>query len=252
MLKIRIIPTLLYKNFGLVKGVGFDSWRRVGSALQSIMVYSLREVDELIFLDIAATGEGREPDYALVDDLADDCFMPLTVGGGIRSVEDVRRLLMVGADKVAINTALLARPELISEVANRFGSQCVVASIDYKANSQGKYEVYGHSGTRATGLDAVALARQVEERGAGEILLTSIERDGTMSGYDIDCLRQVCAAVRIPVIAAGGAGTPAHVLEAITAGHASAIAAASMFHFSEVTPRQVKQHLRDQGVPVRL
>ncbi len=252
MLKIRIIPTLLYKNFGLVKGIGFDSWRRTGSALQAIMVYSLRGVDELIFLDITATREGRPPDFEVVDDLADECFMPLTVGGGIRSVEDVHQLLMKGADKVAINTAALENPELISQVAKRFGNQCVVASIDFRTEADGSRQVYSHSGTVATGIDPVQLARRVEELGAGEILLTSIERDGAMQGYDLDCIRQVSETVRIPVIAGGGAGNATHVYEAIHQGHASAVAAASMFHFTEITPREVKEYLAGQGLPVRL
>jgi cyclase len=252
MLKIRIIPTLLYKNFGLVKGIGFDSWRRTGSALQAVMVYSLRGVDELIFLDISATKEGRQPDFEVVDDLADECFMPLTVGGGIRTVEDVHQLLMKGADKVAVNTAAVENPQLITDVARRFGSQCVVVSIDFRTGAGGSRQVYTHSGTRATGLDPVQLARRAEELGAGEILLTSIERDGTMAGYDLDCLRQVSEAVRIPVIAGGGAGNAAHVYEAISEGHASAAAAASMFHFTEITPLEVKQYLHNHGVAVRL
>ena len=252
MLKIRIIPTLLYKNFGLVKGVGFDSWRRIGSALQAIMVYSLRGVDELIFLDITATNEGREPDYALIDELADECFMPLTVGGGIRTVEHVHRLLMVGADKVALNTAAVESPELITQVARRFGSQCVVASIDFRTEADGNRQVCTHAGTVATGLDPVELARRLGDLGAGEILLTSIERDGAMQGYDLHCLRQVSEAVSIPVIACGGAGNAVHVHEAISKGHAAAAAAASMFHFTEITPRQVKEYLAEQGLPVRL
>lgn len=252
MLKIRIIPILLYKNFGLVKGVGFDSWRRTGSALQAVMVYSLRGVDELIFLDITATREGRPPDFEVVDDLADECFMPLTVGGGIRTVEDVHQLLMKGADKVAVNTAAVENPQLITDVARRFGSQCVVVSIDFRTDAAGNRQVYTHCGTRGTGLTPVQLARRAEELGAGEILLTSIERDGAMQGYDIECIRQVSEAVRIPVIAGGGAGNAGHVFEAISQGHASAAAAASMFHFTEITPLEVKQFLHGQGLPVRL
>ncbi|MEW6428696.1 MAG: imidazole glycerol phosphate synthase cyclase subunit [Thermodesulfobacteriota bacterium] len=252
MLKIRIIPTLLYKNFGLVKGVGFDSWRRTGSALQAILVYCLRGVDELVFLDITATGEQRRPDFGLVDDLADECFMPLTVGGGIRTVDDVQELLMVGADKVAINSALAERPELATEVANRFGSQVLVASIDYRRRQDGLCEVHTHAGKRPTGLEVVPFARELEQRGAGEILLTSIERDGTMSGYDIDCIRRVSEAVSIPVIASGGAGGAAHIHEAIEAGHASAAAAASIFHFTEQTPLEIKTWLAGKGLPVRL
>ncbi|MBA3013941.1 MAG: imidazole glycerol phosphate synthase cyclase subunit [Proteobacteria bacterium] len=251
MLKIRIIPTLLYKNFGLVKGVGFDSWRRVGSALQAIMVYSLRGVDELLFLDISATSERRPPDFEIVDDLADECFMPLTVGGGVRSVEDVHRLLMVGADKVAINSAAVETPGLITAVANRFGAQCLVVSIDFKKRAGG-YEVYTHAGSKPTGIEVVDFSRRVEALGAGEILLTSIERDGTMTGFELECIRQVCDAVTIPVIASGGAGNARHLLEAVTEGHAAAVAAASIFHFTEQTPQEVKHFLYGHGIPVRL
>lgn len=252
MLKVRIIPTLLYKNLGLVKGVGFDSWRRLGSALQAIKVYSLREVDELLFLDISATRENRPPDFATIDDLADECFMPLTVGGGVRSLEDVRRLLMVGADKVAINTALVERPAIVAEITSRFGSQCIVASIDFKMREDGTREVYTHSGTKGTGLDPVTLACRVEQLGAGEILLTCIDRDGAMTGYDLEGLRQVCDAVSIPVIASGGAGNYEHLYEALTVGRASALAAASIFHFTEQTPLEAKLYLKARGVSVRV
>lgn len=252
MLKVRIIPTLLYKNFGLVKGISFDSWRRVGSALQAIMVYSMREVDELIFLDICATEEQRPPDFEEIDELADDCFMPLTVGGGIRTIDDVHKLLMVGADKVAINSAAISNPTLIQEVANRFGSQCVVVSIDYRSRANGEHEVYSHAGTKATGLSPLTLAQQAEEMGAGEILLTSIEQDGTMQGFELSCLEQVCQAVSIPVIAAGGAGNASHFHQAISQGGAAAVAAASLFHFTEQTPLEVKQYLQARNIPVRL
>ncbi|MHC1699597.1 MAG: imidazole glycerol phosphate synthase subunit HisF [Humidesulfovibrio sp.] len=252
MLKIRIIPTLLHKDLGLVKGVGFDSWRRVGAALQSIQVYALRGVDELIFLDINATTENRPPDFETVDDLADNCFMPLTVGGGVRSLEDLHRMLRVGADKVAINTAAVADPELISEAAQRFGSQCVVVSIDYRQHPDGRREVFTHSGTRATGLDPRELARRVADLGAGEILLTSVERDGTMAGYDIEGLAQVSAAVGIPVIASGGAGGYEDMYLAVAEGGASAVAAASIFHFTQMTPEGAKRHLASHGLPVRL
>jgi cyclase len=246
------MPTLLFKDVGLVKGVAFDSWRRVGSAMQAVKVYNLREVDELVFLDITATRAGRPPDFAAVDELADECFMPLTVGGGVRTVEDVRRLLQVGADKVAINTAAVERPELIREVASRFGSQCVVVSIDVRRHPGGRCEVFTHSGTSATGLDPVDLARRVAELGAGEILLTSIDRDGTMEGYDVERIRGVSAAVSIPVIASGGAGNYAHMAEAIEQGQATAVAAASIFHFTEQTPLEAKRFLRGRGINVRL
>jgi len=246
------MPTLLYKDFGLVKGTGFDSGRRVGAAMQAIKVYNMREVDELVFLDIAATAEDRQPDYDLIDDLADECFMPLTVGGGVRAVEDVRRLLMVGADKVAINTAAVEDPPLVADCANQFGSQCIVVSLDAQQSAGGRYEVYTRAGKQPTGLDPIEVAQRVEEAGAGEILLTSIERDGTMRGYDVDLIRGVTGAVRIPVVASGGAGTYAHMASALRDGHASAIAAASVFHFTQQTPAEAKSYLAAEGFPVRL
>ena len=234
-----------------MKGVAFDSWRRVGAAMQAVKVYNMREVDELVFLDITATPDGRQPDFELIDDLADECFMPLTVGGGIRDVEDVRRLLLVGADKVAINTAALERPELIAECANHFGSQCLVVSIDARRESDGRHRVYSHSGSRPTEIDPVSAAKRAEEEGAGEILLTSIDRDGTMEGYDIELTKNVCDAVNVPVIASGGAGSPEDMVAALRDGHASAIAAASIFHFTQQTPAEAKAVLRDHDFPMR-
>lgn len=252
MLKVRIMPTLLYKDLGLVKGMRFDSWRRVGSLMQAIKVYNMREVDELLFLDITATREGRLPDFELVDDFADECFMPLTVGGGVRTLDDVRRLLEVGADKVAINTAAVINPDLVRAVARKFGSQCVVVSIDVKKHPNGQYEVFTHSGIQATGADPVRLARDVEALGAGEILLTSIDRDGTMTGYDIELTRRVSEAVSISVIVSGGAGTYEHMASVLIEGGASAVAAASMFHFTHQTPLEAKLFLRERGIAVRL
>jgi imidazole glycerol-phosphate synthase subunit HisF len=246
------MPTLLYKDVGLVKGIRFDSWRRVGGAVQSIKVYNMREVDELVFLDITATRESRDPDYALVDDLADECFMPLTVGGGIRSVEHVERLLKVGADKVAINTGAIERPALITEAAAVFGSQCVVVSVDVVRHHDGTTEIVTHSGTERTGKDPVEFARDAQEHGAGEIMLTSVDRDGTMSGYDLELTRAVTEAVTIPVIASGGAGTYQHMADALLTGGASAVAAASIFHFTEQTPLGAKHYLRERGIAVRL
>lgn len=252
MLKVRIMPTLLYRDFELVKGVGFDSWRGIGSAMQAIRVYNMREVDELVFLDITATREEREPDFELIDDLADECFMPLTVGGGIRSIDDVRRLLDVGADKVAINSEAIRNPALINEVARQFGSQCVVVSIDVKRHPDGNNEVCTHSGTKGTGVDPVAFAKEMAKLGAGEILVTSIERDGTMEGYDLELLQRVSSSVNIPVIASGGAGKYGDFYDALTIGHAAAVAAASIFHFTEQTPLEAKKFLHERGVPVRL
>jgi imidazole glycerol-phosphate synthase subunit HisF len=251
VLKVRIMPTLLYKEVGLVKGIRFDSWRRVGSAMQTVKVYNLRQVDELVLLDIRASLEGRGPDLAAVDELADECFMPLTVGGGVRTIEDVRALLMVGADKVSINTAAIENPGLIREVADRFGSQCAVVSIDACRGADGAYQVYTHAGTRKTGLDPVAAARKAERMGAGEILLTSIDNDGVMEGYDLELTRQVADAVQIPLIASGGAGSYHHMAQAIKTGHASAVAAASMFHFTEQTPLEAKRYLGGLGFAVR-
>jgi cyclase len=250
MLKTRIIPTLLWKNFGLVKGVSFDSWRRVGTVLPAIKVYNTREVDELILVDICATQEGREPDYESIAEFSCECFVPLTVGGGIQNLDNITRLLHAGADKITINTAAYANPSLISQAANRFGSQCVVVSIDVRHAPTGSYECYSRSGTSPTGLDPVHWARQVELCGAGEILLTSVERDGTMRGYDLDLVAAVSSAVRIPVIASGGAGNYAHMADAITTG-ASAIAAASIFHFTEQTPLAAKHFLHTRGISVR-
>jgi imidazole glycerol-phosphate synthase subunit HisF len=251
MLKVRVIPTLLYRDGGLVKGTSFDSWRPVGSPMQSIRVYNLREVDELVLVDITATREQRDPDFDAIDGLADYCFMPLTVGGGVRSLAHVRRLLQVGADKVALNTAAVENPTLIREIADRFGSQCVVVSIDAKRVGDA-HRVFTHSGTQATELTVRELARKVEQMGAGEILVTSTERDGTMTGYDLDLIREVSEAVSIPVIAGGGAGSYADMLAAIKDGGASAVAAAAMFHFTQHTPREAKQFLASHGVPVRL
>ncbi len=246
------MPTLLYRDLTLVKGIGFDSWRRVGSAMQAVKVYEMREVDELIFLDITATPQSREPDYSLIDDLTNECFMPMTVGGGIQNIDQVRQLLRFGADKVAINTASIEDPNLVSQIANQFGSQCCVVSIDYRCSESGLNEVFIRSGTQPAGLDPVEHAIRSETAGAGEILLTSIERDGTMSGYDIDTIAAVADAVSIPVIASGGCGSFEDMHAALTVGNANAIAAASIFHFTEMTPLEAKRYLHDAGHPIRL
>lgn len=252
MLKIRVMPTLLFRDVGLVKGVGFDSWRRTGSALQAIKVYNMREVDELVFLDITATPNGRGPDFAQIDELADECFMPMTVGGGVRRVEHIAQLLSVGADKVAINTAAVENPGLIAEGSRAFGAQCIVISIDVFRHPDGRCEVFTRCGKHPTGLDPVGWARQAEEQGAGEILLTSINRDGTFEGYDVELTKQVTDAVRIPVIASGGAGNYQHMADVLKEGGANAIAAASIFHFTEQTPREAKLFLKERGFRVRV
>jgi imidazole glycerol-phosphate synthase subunit HisF len=251
VLKVRVMPTLLYKDLGLVKGVGFDSWRRVGGLMQAIKVYNMRGVDELVFLDITATRERRRPDFELVDDFADECFMPLAVGGGIASVDDVRELLRVGADKVVVNSAAFEHPDLITEVSQRFGSQCIVVSIDFRTHPDSTREVFTESGARATGRDPVDFAVDAERLGAGEILLTSVEKDGAMKGYDIATTREVVTSVGIPVIASGGCGSYRDMHQAILEAGASAVAAASIFHFTQATPLEAKRCLSEHGIDVR-
>jgi len=250
MLKARVIPTLLWKQFGLVKGIGFDSWRRVGPVLPAIRVYNQREVDELVLVDILAQGSGDAPDFESIEEFGQDCFVPLTVGGGITHIDQVQRLLRAGADKVCINTAAYANPGLATQIASRFGAQCVVASIDVRAEDGG-WRCYSHSGSRAQEREVLAWARELEDRGAGEILLTSIDRDGTMEGYDLALIEKVVSGVGIPVIASGGAGSYTHMVQAVTQAGASAVAAASIFHFTELTPAGAKQALAAAGVPVR-
>ena len=251
MLKVRVIPTLLWKNVGLVKGVGFNSWRRIGTVMPAIKVHNTREVDELILVDISATPEGRSPDYESIYEFSAECFVPLTVGGGVRTIEDIRNLLRAGADKVCINTAAYEQPELIRDAATRFGSQCVVISIDARKVRDGFYECFSRCGTRGTGKEAGAWAREVETLGAGEILITSVERDGTMQGYDLDLIKRITENVSIPVIASGGAGTYEDMLQAITIGKSAAVAAASIFQFTQQTPLGAKQFLAHKGIPVR-
>jgi cyclase len=251
MLKVRVIPTMLWKHFGLVKGVGFDSWRRVGPVLPAIKVYNLREVDELVLVDIVANQGDDDPDFESIDEFGQDCFVPLTVGGGITRIEQVQRLLRAGADKVSVNTGAYARPELVTDIAKRHGAQCVVASIDVRAQRGGGWLCFSQSGKQSTGREVTAWARELEDRGAGEILITSIERDGTMQGYDLPLVESVVRAVSIPVIASGGAGNYWHMVEAVTQAGASAVAAASIFHFTEQTPAGAKAVLAAAGVPVR-
>lgn len=251
MLKTRVIPTLLWKGFGLVKGVGFNSWRRVGTVLPAIKVYNARDVDELVLVDITASEEGRAPDHDAVSDFSDECAVPLTVGGGISDVAQIVALLRAGADKVSVNTAAFAAPDLIERAAVRFGAQCVVASIDVRRGENGACRVHSHSGSRDTGHDPVDWAREMVARGAGEILLTSIDRDGTMQGYDVPLIAAVASVVDVPVIASGGAGNYQHMIDAVVQGGASAVAAASIFHFTEQTPAGAKQALQAAGIPVR-
>lgn len=250
MLKVRVIPTLLWRAPGLVKGVGFDSWRRVGTVLPAVKVYNMRDVDELIVVDITASQEKRAPDHDTVADFSSYCFVPLTVGGGIRDVEEIARLLRAGADKISLNSAAFDDPGLVTAAARRFGAQCVVASVDSRRRENGTAVCSSHSGTVDTGRPAVEWARELADRGAGEILLTSVDRDGTMEGYDLEMIAEVSAAVSIPVIASGGAGTYQHMVEAVQAG-ASAVAAASIFHFTQQTPAEAKKALHAAGIPVR-
>lgn len=250
MLKTRIIPTLLMKDMGLVKGVGYDSWRRVGTVLPSIKVYNRRQVDELIVLDISATNAGRGPDIEEVRNFSSECFVPLTVGGGVATLNHAQELLRAGADKVAVNTACYDNPGLVSEIAQKYGSQCVVVGIDVGRQPDGIYSCYSNSGKAARNVDPATWAKKMEEEGAGEILISSIERDGTMEGYDIELIKIVSQAVRIPVIASGGAGSYEDIYQAIHTGGAQAVSAASIFHFTQQTPLEAKQYLAKRGIPV--
>ena len=253
MLKNRVIPVLLVRDINLIKGERFDSWRAVGSPLQAVKVFNRRDVDELVILDIQATHAGRGPDVDQVATLAEACFVPLTVGGGIRDVETVRQLLQAGADKVSLNTAAFDDPALITRTADRFGAQCVVAAIDFRprAGGTGGWDVWSHCGKTATGRDLVEWAVELERLGAGEILLTAIERDGVMNGYDLGAVAAVARAVSIPVIAGGGAGSYEHMREVIADAGASAAAAGSIYLFTQATPLEAKAHLAAAGIPVR-
>ena len=250
MLKVRVIPTLLWKAPGLVKGIGFDSWRRVGPVLPAVRVYNARDVDELVLVDIMASRDGRVPDEELVGDFADECFVPLTVGGGIRTVDQIARLLAAGADKVTLNTTLYASPDLGEAGAKRFGSQCIVGSVDVRATERG-YRCVSHSGAVETGRKPLDWARELVDRGVGELLLTSVDRDGTMKGYDLDLVAELAEAVSVPVIASGGAGCYQHMIDVVREGGASAVAAASIFHYTELTPAGAKAAMAAAGIPVR-
>ena len=252
MLKCRVIPCLDVKDGRTVKGVNFVDLVDAGDPVAQAKFYDSEGADELCFLDITASAEDRATLYDVVRRTAEHCFMPLTVGGGVRSVEDIRTLLLAGADKISINTAALARPELVREAAQKFGSQCIVVAIDAKAAAPGRWEVFTHGGRRGTGRDAVEWAREATSLGAGEILLTSMDRDGTGAGFDIELTRAVSDAVSVPVIASGGVGTLDHLVEGIRDGHASAVLAASIFHFGTFRISQAKARLAEAGIPVRL
>ena len=252
MLKKRIIPCLDVKDGRVVKGVNFVDLIDAGDPVAQARVYDGEGADELCFLDIAASHENRDTLYDVVRGTAEQCFMPLTVGGGVRRVEDIHKLLLAGADKVSINTAAIARPEFVAEAARKFGSQCIVVAIDAKGVSPGKWEIFTHGGRRRTGIDAVDWAKRVTASGAGEILLTSMDRDGTGEGFELALTRAVADAVTVPVIASGGVGTLDHLVEGINEGHATAVLAASIFHFGIHSIRQAKAHMKAAGVPVRL
>jgi len=252
VLKRRVIPCLDVKDGRTVKGVNFVDLVDAGDPVEQARFYDREGADELCFLDITASSDNRAILLDVVARTAEQCFMPLTVGGGVRSVEDVRTLLLAGADKTSINTAAVERPELVREAARKFGSQCIVVAIDAKESAPGRWEVFTHGGRRGTGLDAVDWARHMAELGAGEILLTSMDRDGTRAGFDIALTRAVADAVAIPVIASGGVGTLEHLVAGVRDGHASAVLAASIFHFGTYRVAEAKAALAAAGVPVRM
>ncbi|MDX8414724.1 imidazole glycerol phosphate synthase subunit HisF [Intestinicryptomonas porci] len=252
MLSVRIIPCLDVHAGRVVKGVNFVNLIDAGDPVEQAKAYEAQGADELVFLDITASSDGRAIMRDVVERTASQCFMPLTVGGGLRTIEDIRAMLNAGADKVSLNTSAITNPDLISEASAKFGNQCIVVAIDAKREENGKWGVYTHGGRNKTGLDAVKWAREVERRGAGEILLTSMDADGTKDGYDIELTRAVSEAVRIPVIASGGAGKLEHLVDAVKYGKASAVLAASIFHFGTYSINQAKEAMLAAGLPARI
>jgi imidazole glycerol-phosphate synthase subunit HisF len=251
MLKARVIPCLDVDRGRVVKGVNFVDLVDAGDPVEQARVYDQAGADELTFLDITASHEDRDTILDVVRHTAEECFMPVTVGGGIRSIDDIRRLLRAGADKVSINTAAVHNPEFVKEAAEKFGSQCIVVSVDAKSVAENKFEIFTHGGRNATGIDAVDWSQRMVEYGAGEILLTSMDRDGTKIGFNIPLTRAISDAVAVPVIASGGVGTLDHLVEGIVEGHASAVLAASIFHFGTYTIAEAKAHMKAAGVAVR-
>lgn len=252
MLKTRIIPCLDVAEGRTVKGVNFVDLIDAGDPVEQAIAYNIAGADELVFLDIKATVENRGTMFDLATRTAEQCFMPLTIGGGVRTHHDVRDLLLAGADKVSFNSAAVADPNVIEDAAMRFGSQCIVVAIDAKTVAPGKWEIFTHGGRKATGIDAVEFAKLVVAKGAGEILLTSMDRDGTKAGFNLPLTRAISDAVNVPVIASGGVGTLDHLVEGVTQGHASAVLAASIFHFGTYTINEAKTHMAAAGIPMRL
>ena len=252
MLSVRIIPCLDVRDGRVVKGVNFVNLVDAGDPVEQAKAYENQGADELVFLDITASSDNRAIMREVVERTAGECFMPLTVGGGLRTLEDIRLMLNAGADKVSLNTSAITNPNLVSEASAKFGNQCIVVAIDAKREGEGRWNVYTHGGRNRTELDAVEWAKEVERRGAGEILLTSMDCDGTKDGYDIALTRAVSDAVKIPVIASGGAGNLKHLVDAVKLGGASAVLAASIFHFGTYTIEQAKREMRAAGLPVRL